>query len=176
MKHTLYEKIIQTHLSDKDINIGDIVEVDVDRVMIHDFFSPYCINKFDEMGFDDIYDTDKVVIVYDHLVPACFIDDNRHHSITEAFIKKHNLKHVHRSDGVCHQLLHEQGYVKPGDIVLGTDSHTVTYGALGLIATGIGYTEMPSVLGTGKIWLKVVPTIKIEVNGELHPGTYYSLG
>jgi 3-isopropylmalate/(R)-2-methylmalate dehydratase large subunit len=110
------------------------------------------------------------VLIYDHLIPTTFVDDCRHHKITEEFAKEHHIKHVHRSDGVCHQLMHEQGYVKPGDIVLGTDSHTVTYGALGAIATGIGYTEMAAVLGTGKMWMKVAPTMKMVVNGTLPTG------
>jgi 3-isopropylmalate/(R)-2-methylmalate dehydratase large subunit len=172
MKHTIFEKILLSHSKEKEIKVGDIVDVSIDRVMIHDFFTPFCINKFREMGFKRVYDPDKVVIIYDHLVPASFIDDYRHHKIAEEFAIEHHLKNVHRSDGVCHQLMHEQGYVKPGDIVLGTDSHTVTYGAIGALATGIGYTEMAAVLGTGRMWMKVAPTIKIEVNGVLGKGVY----
>lgn len=170
MKHTMFEKILLAHCQESDLQVGDIVEVSVDRMMIHDFFTPFCFAKFNEMEFPRIVDPDKVVIIYDHLIPTTFIDDCRHHKTTEEFVKKHQLPHVHRSDGVCHQLMHEQGYVKPGDIVLGTDSHTVTYGAVGALATGIGYTEMAAVLGTGKMWMKVAPTIKIVVNGELWPG------
>ena len=90
----------------------------------------------------------------------------------EIFIAEHNIKRIHRADGVCHQLMPEQGYVKPGDITVGTDSHTVTYGALGAIATGIGYTEMASVLGTGKIWLKAAPCIRVVLNGTLPRGVF----
>ena len=171
MKHTIFEKILLAHNTAKEeIKVGDIVDVTVDRVMIHDFFTPFCISKFQEMEFKHVLDPEKVVIIYDHLIPTTFLDDCRHHKVTEEFVKTHRLPHVHRSDGVCHQLMHEQGYVKPGDIVLGTDSHTVTYGALGALATGVGYTEMAAVLGTGKMWMKVAPTIKIVVNGELPPG------
>jgi 3-isopropylmalate/(R)-2-methylmalate dehydratase large subunit len=170
MKHTIFEKILLSHCHERDLKVGDIVEVAIDRVMIHDFFTPFCINKFKEMEFEQVVDPEKIVIIYDHLIPTTFIDDCRHHKITEEFVKEQDLKYVHRSDGVCHQLMHEQGYVKPGDIVLGTDSHTVTYGALGAIATGIGYTEMAAVLGTGKMWMKVAPTMKIVVNGELQRG------
>lgn len=170
MNQTLFEKILLAHCDDAEIAVGDIVEVAIDRVMIHDFFTPFCFQKFEEMEFPAVFDPDKIVLIYDHLIPTTFIDDCRHHRITEAFAAKHGIRHVHRSDGVCHQLMHEQGYVKPGDIVLGTDSHTVTYGAIGALATGIGYTEMAAVMGTGKMWMKVAPSIKIIVNGELGPG------
>ncbi|MCP4352403.1 MAG: 3-isopropylmalate dehydratase large subunit [Desulfobacterales bacterium] len=172
MKHTIFEKIILSHSSEKEVKPGDIVEVSIDKVMIHDFFTPFCVNKFNEMGFKKVYDPERIVFINDHLVPATFPDDYRHHKITEEFAREHNIKNIHRHDGVCHQLMHEQGYVKPGEIVLGTDSHTVTYGALGILATGIGYTEMAAVLGTGKMWMKVAPTIKILINGELPKGVF----
>lgn len=175
MKHTIFEKILLSHCTTnvpvcEEIHVGDIVEVSIDSVMIHDFFTLFCFNKFKEMEFRHVFDPEKVVLIYDHLIPTTFVDDCRHHKITEAFAKAHQITHIHRSDGVCHQLMHEQGYVKPGDIVLGTDSHTVTYGALGAVATGIGYTEMAAVLGTGKMWMKVAPTMKMVVNGTLPIG------
>lgn len=168
MGYTIYEKILQQKSGKKEIKQGDLFDVQVDRVMIHDFFTPFCIDKFYEMGFKNVFDPHQVVIVYDHLVPAVTVDDVRHYQITEKFISDQGLVNVHRSDGVCHQLMHEAGYVKPGDIVLGTDSHTVTYGALGVLATGIGYTEMAGVLGTGRIWVKAVPTIRINIEGTLN--------
>lgn len=170
MSYTIFEKILLKNSKVKEIRVGDILEVDVNRVMIHDFFIPFCVNKFKEMGFGKVFDPDKVVIINDHLVPTSFINDYKHHQVAEEFCKEHNISRYHRADGVCHQLMHEQGYVKPGDIVLGTDSHTVTYGALGLLATGIGYTEMAAILGTGKTWLKVAPTIRVNINGLLQKG------
>ncbi len=170
MKLNLFEKIVLNHCSKSTINVGDIVEADIDRVMIHDFFAPFVIDKFKEIGFKKVFDPDKIVFVYDHLVPTSFVDDYHHHKTTEEFVAEFGIKHVHRSDGVCHQLMVEQGYSKPGDIVLGTDSHTVTYGAVGAVATGVGYTEMATTLGAGKMWLKVVPSIKVHVTGELMKG------
>jgi 3-isopropylmalate/(R)-2-methylmalate dehydratase large subunit len=172
MKHTLSQKILIRHTEERGLQSGDIVETAVDRVMIHDFFTPFCFGKFNEMGFSRVWDPDKIVLVYDHLVPTSFISDSRHHKIGDEFARAHGITHVHRADGVCHQLMPEHGYVKSGDIVLGTDSHTVTYGALGALATGIGYTEMAAVLGTGKIWLKAAPTIRLEIDGELPRGVY----
>lgn len=170
MGQTIFEKIVTARSGQKEVKVGDIVEVKVDRVMIHDFFIPFVADKFREMGFPRLWDPDRVVFVYDHLVPTTQPEDYRHHRIAEEFAREFGITNIHRSDGVCHQLMHECGYLAPGDIVLGTDSHTTTYGALGALATGIGYTEMAAVLGTGQMWMKVVPTIKVEVNGALKPG------
>ena len=170
MGKTLIEKIIARNLHDENVKAGDIVTVDVDRVMIHDIFIPFVADKFKEMGFKKIWDTDKVVLIYDHLVPASQTDDTRHFRAGDAFAEEFGLIHVHRSDGICHQLMPELGYVKPGDVVFGTDSHTVTYGCVGAFSTGIGYTEMASILGTGKLWIRVPETIRVNVNGQLPDG------
>ena len=146
---------------------GDIVTVNVDRVMIHDIFIPFVAEKFEEMGFKKLWDPDKVVLIYDHLVPASQLDDTRHFHVGDAFAEKYGMKNVHRSDGICHQLMTEAGYVKPGNIVFGTDSHTTTYGCVGAFSSGIGYTEMASILGTGTMWIKVPETIKVVIDGEL---------
>ncbi len=167
MGRTLIEKIIANNLHDENVKAGDIVTVDVDRVMIHDIFIPFVADKFKEMGFQKIWDTDRVVLIYDHLVPASQTDDTRHFKAGDAFAEKFGLTHVHRSDGICHQLMPELGYVKPGDIVFGTDSHTVTYGCVGAFSTGIGYTEMAGILGTGKLWIRVPETIRVNINGKL---------
>ena len=119
------------------------------------------------MGFTRLWDPDKVVLIYDHLVPASQVDDTRHFHKGDEFAKKYGMKNVHRSDGICHQLMTEAGYVKPGDVVFGTDSHTTTYGCVGAFSSGIGYTEMASILGTGTMWIKVPETIKVVIEGVL---------
>ena len=101
------------------------------------------------------------------MVPASQVDDTRHFRAGDAFAAKYGMKNVHRSDGICHQLMTEAGYVKPGDVVFGTDSHTTTYGCVGAFSSGIGYTEMASILGTGQLWVKVPQTIKVTINGAL---------
>ncbi|MCD7866233.1 MAG: 3-isopropylmalate dehydratase large subunit [Clostridiales bacterium] len=166
MGFTMIEKIIGRNVK-KDVRPGDIVTVNVDRVMIHDIFIPFVADKFEEMGFDRIWDPDKAVLIYDHLVPASQIDDTRHFRVGNAFSEKYGMRHVHRSDGICHQLMTEAGYVKPGDIVFGTDSHTTTYGCVGAFSSGIGYTEMAGILGTGQLWVRVPATIRVTVNGKL---------
>lgn len=117
MGHTIIEKIIGKNIG-REVKPGDIVTVNVDRVMIHDIFIPFVKEKFEEMGFTKIWDPDKAVLIYDHLVPASQVDDTRHFRIGNEFVEKYGMKNIHRSDGICHQLMTEAGYVKPGDIDL----------------------------------------------------------
>ena len=166
MGKTVIEKIVE-HNTGRSVKPGDIVTVNVDRVMIHDIFIPFVAEKFKEMGFEKLWDPDKVVLIYDHLVPASQLDDTRHFHVGDAFAAKYGMTHVHRSDGICHQLMTEAGYVKPGDVAFGTDSHTTTYGCVGAFSSGIGYTEMASILGTGTMWIRVPETIKVVINGKL---------
>ena len=166
MGQTIIEKIVSRNVG-HDVHPGDIVTVNVDRVMIHDIFIPFVAEKFEEMGFTKLHDPDKVVLIYDHLVPASQVDDTRHFHVGNAFAEKYGMKNIHRSDGICHQLMTEALYVKPGNIVFGTDSHTTTYGCVGAFSSGIGYTEMASILGTGTMWIKVPETIKVVVEGTL---------
>lgn len=166
MGHTLVEKIIGNKVG-KEVKPGDIVTVPVDWCMVDDIMVPFAVHKFEEMGFKKVWDPDKVVLIYDHFLPATQTDDSRHFREGDAFADKYGLTHVHRTDGICHQLMTEAGYVKPGDIAFGTDSHTVTYGCVGAFSTGIGYTEMAGILGTGELWLKVPESIKVVVNGTL---------
>lgn len=167
MGATVIEKIIRRNTGNEAAKAGDIVTVNVDRVMIHDIFIPFVADKFEEMGFTKLWDPDKVVLIYDHLVPASQVDDTRHFRRGDEFAAKYGMTHVHRSDGICHQLMTEAGYVKPGNVVFGTDSHTTTYGCVGAFSSGIGYTEMASILGTGELWIKVPETIRVNINGKL---------
>ncbi|MCD7945730.1 MAG: 3-isopropylmalate dehydratase large subunit [Clostridiales bacterium] len=167
MGATFIEKLIRRNTGLTDAKAGDIVTVNVDRVMIHDIFIPFVKDKFEEMGFTRLWDPDKVVLIYDHLVPASRLDDPRHHRIGNQFAAQYGLTHVHRSNGICHQLMTEAGYVKPGDVVFGTDSHTTTYGCVGAFSSGIGYTEMAAILGTGTLWVKIPETIRIVIDGVL---------
>lgn len=167
MGQTIIEKIIAHNIGAQSVKPGDIVTANVDRVMLDDIMIPFIVDKFHEMGFDKVWDPDKVVLIYDHLVPASQQDDTRHYKVGDAFVEKYGIKNIHRSDGICHQLMTEAGYVKPGDVVFGTDSHTTTYGCVGAFSTGIGYTEMAAILGTGSLWVKVPETIKVVIDGEL---------
>lgn len=166
MGHTLIEKIIGQNVG-KEVKPGDIVTTNVDWCMVDDIMISFVVQKFEEMGFTKVWDPDKVVVIYDHFLPATQTDDTRAFRTGNEFIDKYGLKNVHRTDGICHQLMTEAGYVKPGDIAFGTDSHTVTYGCVGAFSTGIGYTEMAGILGTGELWVKVPESIKVVIDGEL---------
>lgn len=168
----MIEKIVMKNTGVYSVSPGEIKTVKADRVMIHDIFIPFVVEKFHEMGFSKVWDQDKVVLIYDHLVPTSAVEDVRHFKIGDAFVKEQGLTHFHRADGICHQLMPEMGYAKPGNIVFGTDSHTTTYGCVGCFSSGIGYTEMAAVLGTGEMWIRVPETIKVVIDGELSPGVY----
>ncbi len=166
MAHTLIEKLIGNKVG-KEVFPGDIVTVPVDWCMVDDIMVAFAAAKFEEMGFAKIWDPDKVVLIYDHFLPTTQADDSRQFRAGNAFADKYGLKNVHRTDGICHQLMTEAGYVKPGDIAFGTDSHTTTYGCVGAFSTGIGYTEMAGILGTGELWMKVPESIKVVIDGTL---------
>lgn len=172
MGQTIIEKIIAHNIGASSVKPGDIVTVNVDRVMCDDIMIKFIMSKFQEMGFTKVWDPEKVVLIYDHFVPASQVDDTVAFKAGEEFADKYGIKNVHRSDGICHQLMTEAGYVKPGDVVFGTDSHTTTYGCVGAFSTGIGYTEMAGILGTGQLWVKVPESIKVKITGKLPEGVY----
>ena len=158
MGQTVVEKIIAHNIGRDSVKAGEIVTVQVDRVMMDDIMVPFIVDKFKEMGFQKVWDPDKAVLIYDHFLPASQVDDTRHFRIGDAFAREQGLTRIHRTDGICHQLMTEAGHVKPGNVVFGTDSHTTTYGCVGAFSTGIGYTEMAAILGTGTLWVKVPET------------------
>ena len=119
MGQTIIEKIISRNIGAQSVKPGDIVTVNVDRVMLDDIMIPFIVDKFKEMGFAKLWDPDMVVLIYDHLVPASQQDDTRHYKIGDAFVEQYGIRNIHRSDGICHQLMTEAGYVKPGDVVFG---------------------------------------------------------
>ncbi len=166
MGKTLIEKIF-SRKAGRDVKPGDIITVKADYVMLDDIMMPFITSKFKEMGFAKVWDPERVVIICDHLVPASQVDDLRAYHISCDFAAEQGIPNLHTSDGICHQLMTEAGYVKPGHVVFGTDSHTTTYGCVGAFSTGIGYTEMASILGTGELWLKVPSTIRVNINGKL---------
>jgi 3-isopropylmalate/(R)-2-methylmalate dehydratase large subunit len=167
---TLAEKILARKAHKKTIAPGDIITVSVDHTLTYDLFCPSVVEAFKEMGFKRVWDPNKIAIIFDHLVPAKNAKEVEHFKASLAFARAQGITKVHQHDGICHQLMFEKGYSRPSDVILGTDSHTVTTGAVGAFATGIGYTEMASVWGTGALWLKVPETLRFEIEGELPPG------
>ncbi len=166
---TLVEKILAKAAGLKSVSPGDIIIANVDVAMSHDTTTPLAIKPFFEIA-DKVFDPDKVVIFFDHVVPPANIRSAILHKKIREFIKNVGIKNVHM-EGVCHQLLAEK-YVKPGDVVIGADSHTCTHGALGAFATGVGSTDIATVYALGKIWLRVPETYRMNVYGKLKKGVY----
>jgi 3-isopropylmalate/(R)-2-methylmalate dehydratase large subunit len=184
MGHTLAEKIIATHLVDDGGNVtspyntevwpGDLVEVTVDIVLSNDITAPIAIREFERLDVERVFDPDRVVMVADHFTPNKDIKSAEQCARMRRFARAQGLPHffdVGRM-GIEHVLLPEQGLVVPGDIVVGADSHTCTYGALGAFATGMGSTDIAVAMATGCIWMRVPETIRViygKVSGQLRP-------
>jgi 3-isopropylmalate/(R)-2-methylmalate dehydratase large subunit len=167
MPYTIAEKILMRASNLKKIEPGEIVNARVDMAMSHD--NAALVSKvFGEIGVPKVWDASKIVIPIDHRVPANNIKTAEGHKKIRAFVKKQGIKHFYDiREGVCHQIMPEFGHVIPGQLIVGTDSHTTTYGAFGAFSTGIGATEMAAVWATGELWLKVPETFKIMLNGSL---------
>ena len=164
------EKILAKASAKTSVHPGDIVDANVDMVMVHDLTGPLAVEAFKRIGIPHVWDNKKVVIILDHQVPAESVKAAELHKMLRAFAKEQGIRFydVGRG-GICHQVMPEKGHVLPGTVIVGADSHTCTYGALGAFATGIGSTEAAAVFATGKIWLKVPETIKMNVEGKFKP-------
>jgi 3-isopropylmalate/(R)-2-methylmalate dehydratase large subunit len=160
------EKILAKASGKKAVHPGEIVDANVDMVMVHDLTGPLAVEAFKRIGTPKVWDNKKVVVILDHQVPAESVKAAELHKTMRNFAKDQNLTfyEVGRG-GICHQVMPEKGHVAPGNVIVGADSHTCTYGAFGAFATGIGSSEAAAVFATGKIWFKVPPTIKVNVKG-----------
>ncbi len=160
------EKIL-SQKAGKEVTPGEIIEVDVDLAMSHDGTSPPAIKTFEKIS-KKVWDSDKIAIVFDHVIPANTIGSAEFQKVARDFIKKQKITHHYtHGEGICHQVLPEKGLVEPSKIIVGADSHTCTYGAFGAFSTGMGSTDMAMVYATGKTWFMVPESIKIEVSGIL---------
>jgi len=161
------EKILAKASGKEEVSAGDVVEAKVDTVMINEITGPLAIKAFDEIGIKRVWDKRRIVMVLDHEVPADSVKAAEMHKIMREFAREQHIPNFYDvgSGGVCHQVMVEKGHVRPGELIVGADSHTCTYGALGAFATGIGSTETAAVFATGDIWLKVPETVKIDVSG-----------
>jgi len=168
---TLAEKILARSGGLERVVPGQIVEGSVDLAMMHEQ-GAQTVAPFHQMGAQRVWDPDRVVIAIDHWVPASTEGAAVLHRILRNFASEVGLPHFYDvgRHGICHQILAEDGWVVPGDLAVGTDSHTNMLGAMGAVATGIGPTEMAAVLALGRLWLKVPPTIAVRVRGKFAPG------
>lgn len=158
---------VLSRASGQRADTGDIVNAKVDLAMSHEN-AALVLRSFREMGGRAIWDPEKVVLLFDHRVPASSIKAAEGHKDVRSFARAGSLPYFYDlREGICHQVLPEKGHVAPGMLIVGTDSHTTTYGALGAFATGIGATEMAAVWATGEIWLKVPETMRVHIRGRL---------
>jgi len=166
---TFSEKILGKKAG-KSVCAGEVVTVSPDRVLSHDNTAAI-IKEFQKLGVDRVKSPDKLIIILDHVVPAAAEKYALNHKNIREFVAAQGVKHFFDvSHGICHQVLSEEGFALPGSLILGADSHTPSYGALGAFSAGIGRSEVASVWATDEIWLRVPETIRIEMSGRLQAG------
>lgn len=171
MGKTIAEKILSKH-SGRDLKAGDFAVCDVDFCFGQDGTSGIIVDRFKALGIDKAFDKDKFAIVIDHSAPSPNMGVSAVHKKLREFSREKGLLLYDIGCGVCHQVIPEQGHVLPGDLVLGADSHTCTYGALGALSTGVGSTDLAITLASGKNWFKVPESIKIIVKSRLPKGVF----
>jgi 3-isopropylmalate/(R)-2-methylmalate dehydratase large subunit len=169
MGHTIAEKILLKHTGKKTIKPGEFIEADVDLALANDITAPLGIEEFKKAGFTKVFDRKKVVFVSDHFAPAKDARSANQCKFVARFSAEQGIENYFEVGrmGIEHALLPELGLVKPGELVIGADSHTCTYGALGCYSTGIGSTDLARALADGKCWFKVPPSIKFVYRGVL---------
>ncbi len=166
---TVAEKILSAHAG-RTVEAGELAVVDVDAAMASDTTAPLAIKAFREMGGTAPWNPERTFLVIDHASPPPNERIARLHDMMREFARSTGCRLYDVGDGICHQLMVEDDHVRPGEVFLGADSHTCTYGALGAFATGVGSTDLAAIMLTGKTWLKVPHTIRVEVTGRLRPG------
>lgn len=169
MGMTITEKIIAAHSGLKEVHLGQFVYANVDICLGNDITAPIAIEEFEKTGIKKVFDPEKIVLVPDHFTPNKDIKSAQQSKSLRVFAEKHHLKYYFEIGrmGIEHALLPEKGIVAPGDLVIGADSHTCTYGALGAFSTGVGSTDLAACFATGKVWLKVPESIKFVFHGKV---------
>lgn len=169
--YTMAEKLLKRNAGKEHVEPGDIVITKPDMMMIHDIYTTYLLDTMEKIGADRIDDPDKVTIVWDHCMPTAVAkNDYNHYDAGLELAKRYGITKLHIGEGICHTIMHEAKYAKPGEIATATDSHTTTYGGAGNFCSGIGTAEMAAALITGELWFKVPEAIKIVLNGHLQDG------
>lgn len=169
--YTMVEKFLKKNAGKEHVEPGDIVITKPDMFMVHDIYTTYLVDTMNRIGADKIDDPDKVTIVWDHCMPTAVAkNDYSHYDAGLELAERYGIKKLHIGEGICHTIMHEARYAKPGEVATATDSHTTTYGGAGNFCSGIGTAEMAAALITGELWFKVPNAIKIVLNGHLQDG------
>ncbi|MFC5972103.1 3-isopropylmalate dehydratase large subunit [Halomarina salina] len=160
--------------SGRDVRAGDYVEADIDVAMAHDITGPLAFRTFDEVtdGEGSLFAPEQTVFTIDHHAPADGVQAANNHNALREFAAEHGAHQYDVGDGICHQVLVEEGHVGPGDLVIGADSHSTSYGGLGAFGTGVGSTDLGTALATGELWFRVPETKRFEVEGDLPDAVY----
>lgn len=166
---TITEKILASHAGLECVSPGDLIKVNVDLALANDITAPLAIRVFGEMGRGEVFDKDRVALIPDHFVPNKDIQSAQQAKLMRDFAMEQDILHYYElgDGGIEHVILPEKGMVLPGDLVIGADSHTCTYGALGAFSTGVGSTDLAVIMATGRTWLKVPSTIRLDYRGAL---------
>jgi 3-isopropylmalate/(R)-2-methylmalate dehydratase large subunit len=168
---TITEKILAAHARKKQVVPGDLIEAKIDLALGNDITAPLAIQAFEEIGAKRVFHRDRIALVPDHFVPAKDILSAENCKLLREFAKAHRITHFFEvgEAGIEHALLPEKGLVLPGDVVIGADSHTCTYGAVGAFATGVGSTDLAAVMVTGRLWFKIPESLKLVFYGKINP-------
>jgi len=168
---TMTEKILAAHAGKKYVAPGDLIDAKIDFALGNDITAPLAIQAFNEIGVKKVFHRDRIALVADHFTPAKDILSADNCKTLRDFAKAHRITYFFEAGeaGIEHALLPEQGLVLPGNVVIGADSHTCTYGALGAFATGVGSTDLAGVMATGRLWFKVPETIQLIYHGRINP-------
>lgn len=170
MGMTMTQKILAAHCGKEKVVAGEAIMANLDLVLGNDITAPIAVTEFEKAGIEKVFDKDKIALVLDHFVPNKDIKSAQQSKQIRDFAKKHNITHFYDvgSMGIEHALLPEKGLVVAGDAVIGADSHTCTYGALGAFSTGVGSTDLAAGMAIGKAWIKVPAAIKFNLTGKLN--------
>ena len=171
MGMTATEKILASHAGKQRVEPGEIIEAKIDLALANDITAPLALEEFEKAGANSVFDPERVVLVLDHFTPNKDIISAENCKIIREFAKKYGITHFYEGGacGIEHALLPEQGLVGPGDVVVGADSHTCTYGALGAFSTGVGSTDFTYAMVTGSLWFKVPESMKFVCKGKWQP-------
>jgi len=174
MGMTITEKILAKAAGKEKVAPGEIIDASIDIIMCVDVTTPPAISMLEEKGLDKVFDAERIVVTPDHFQPAKDIKSAELHKRLDQWARRHKIKHYYKLGraGVCHALLPEQGHIRPGEVIIGPDSHTCTYGAFAAFGTGVGSTDLAAAIATGQLWFKVPASMKFVLNGSLGAGVY----
>ncbi len=174
MGMTITEKILAKAAGKERVQPGELIDAKLDVVLFIDVTGPAAVSMLEARGIDKVFDREKIIVTPDHFQPAKDIKSAELHKRLDDWARRHKIKYYYKLGraGVCHALLPEQGHIRPGEVIIGPDSHTCTYGAFAAFSTGVGSTDLAAAIATGKLWFRVPESMKFVLHGKLGHGVY----